>query len=52
MYKSLHKSKKSVDEILNLDVPLPGPLVKHAELLLLSVNLPAEFARLRAFLLA
>jgi threonine synthase len=44
------KFKESVDEILNLDVPLPGPLAKHAELPLLSVNLPAEFARLRAFL--
>lgn len=46
------KFKESVDEILNLDVPLPGPLAKHAALPLLSVNLPAEFARLRAFLLA
>ncbi len=46
------KFKESVDEILNLDVPLPGPLAKHAELPLLSVNLPTEFARLRAFLLA
>ncbi|MBO0406346.1 threonine synthase [Aeromonas hydrophila] len=36
-----------MDEILNLDVPLPGPLAK---LPLLSVNLPAEFARLRVFL--
>ncbi|WP_439836122.1 threonine synthase [Aeromonas enteropelogenes] len=46
------KFKESVDEILNLDVPLPGPLAKHAALPLLSHNLPAEFARLRAFLLA
>lgn len=44
------KFKESVDEILNLDVPLPGPLAKHAALPLLSVNLPAEFARLREFL--
>ncbi|WP_421199952.1 threonine synthase [Aeromonas enteropelogenes] len=44
------KFKESVDEILNLDVPLPGPLAKHAVLPLLSHNLPAEFARLRAFL--
>lgn len=44
------KFKESVDEILHLDVPLPGPLAKHAELPLLSINLPAEFARLRAFL--
>lgn len=41
-----------MDEILHLDVPLPGLLAKHAELPLLSANLPAEFARLRAFLLA
>lgn len=39
-----------MDEILNLNVPLPGPLAKHAVLPLLSHNLPAEFARLRAFL--
>ncbi|HDX8372492.1 TPA: threonine synthase [Aeromonas dhakensis] len=39
-----------MDEILSLDVPLPGPLAKHAEQPLLSHNLPAEFARLRAFL--
>lgn len=39
-----------MDEILNLDVPLPGTLSKHAELPLLSHNLPAEFARLRVFL--
>ncbi|WP_421217820.1 threonine synthase [Aeromonas enteropelogenes] len=45
------KFKESVDEILNLDVPLPGPLAKHAALPLLSHNLPAEFAPLRAFLL-
>jgi len=38
-----------VDEILSLDVPLPGPLAK---LPLPSGNLTAEFARLRAFLLA
>ncbi|QFI54071.1 threonine synthase [Aeromonas simiae] len=45
------KFKESVDEILGLDVPLPGPLAKHAELPLLSHTLPAEFARLRAFLM-
>ncbi|MDM5076450.1 threonine synthase [Aeromonas media] len=37
-------------EILGLDMPLPGPLAKYAELSLLSHNLPAEFAQLRAFL--
>nr|WP_230599493.1 threonine synthase [Aeromonas hydrophila] len=31
-----------MDEILNLDVPLPGPLAKRAELPLLSHNLPTE----------
>ncbi|MFQ2272180.1 threonine synthase [Aeromonas enteropelogenes] len=44
------KFKESVDEILGLDVPLPGPLAKHAALPLLSHNLPADFGRLRAFL--
>lgn len=38
-------------EIPGLDMPLPGPLAKHAVLPLLSHNLPAEFAPLRAFLL-
>ncbi|TNH83766.1 threonine synthase [Aeromonas hydrophila] len=41
-----------MDEILGLDMPLPGPLAKYAKLPLLSHNLPAEFSRLRAFLLA
>ena len=45
------KFKESVDEILNLDVPLPGPLAKHAALPLLSHDLPADFGRLKAFLL-
>lgn len=45
------KFKESVDEILGLDVPLPGPLAKHAALPLLSHNLPADFGRLKAFLL-
>jgi len=39
-----------VDKIQGLDVPLSGPLAKHAELPLLSLNQPAEFARLREFL--
>ncbi|HAT2416902.1 threonine synthase [Aeromonas hydrophila] len=30
-----------MDEILGLDMPLSGPLAKHAELPLLSHNLPA-----------
>ncbi|SIQ64275.1 threonine synthase [Aeromonas sp. RU39B] len=45
------KFKERVDDILGLDIPLPGPLAKHAELPLLSHNLPADFAKLRAFLL-
>ena len=45
------KFKESVDEILGLDVPLPGPLAKHAALPLLSHDLPADFGRLKAFLL-
>ena len=52
----LHRPSRQVQgvggEILGQDVPLPGRLAKHAELSLLSHNLPAEFARLRAFLLA
>ena len=51
MYKPLHKFKESVDGILSQDMPQSGTLSKHAELPLLSHNLPAEFARLRAFLL-
>ncbi|WP_245155474.1 threonine synthase [Aeromonas taiwanensis] len=39
----MYKFKESVDEILNLNVLLLGPLAKHAELPLLSHNLPAEF---------
>ncbi len=41
---------KKVSVLISFHVPLPGPLAKHAELPLLSHNLPAEFARLRAFL--
>ncbi len=40
-----------MDGILSQDMPQSGTLSKHAELPLLSHNLPAEFARLRAFLL-
>ncbi|WP_323940749.1 threonine synthase [Aeromonas hydrophila] len=38
-----------MDESLGLDVPQSGTLANQP---LLFVNLPAEFARLRAFLLA
>ncbi|MFM5414545.1 threonine synthase [Aeromonas dhakensis] len=38
-----------MDECLGLDVLLPGPLAKLPQF---SHNLPAEFAWLRAFLLA
>lgn len=41
------KFKELGDGFLGLDVPLQ--LAKHAVLPILSRNLPAEFARLRAF---
>ncbi|MFD2179913.1 threonine synthase [Veronia pacifica] len=45
------KFKESVDEILNIDVPLPGPLAKHAVMDLLSNEQDADFAQLRRFLM-
>ncbi|WP_407332206.1 threonine synthase [Enterovibrio sp. 27052020O] len=45
------KFKESVDEILGQDIPLPGPLAKHAVMDLLSVEQDAEFAQLRAYLM-
>lgn len=50
-FELLCKLKVLVGETLGLDMPLPGPLAKHAELPLLSHNQPAEFARLREFLM-
>ena len=37
--------------ILGIELPLPGPLAKHAELPLLSDKLAVDFAQLRAYLL-
>ena len=45
------KFKESVDEILGQQLPLPPELAERAELPLLSHNLTADFAELRAFLL-
>jgi len=46
------KFKESVDDILELSVPLPAPLEKHAQLPLLSKFMPADFSQLRELLLA
>ncbi|SKA43686.1 threonine synthase [Enterovibrio nigricans] len=45
------KFKESVDEILGQDIPLPGPLAKHATMELLSVEQDADFAQLREYLM-
>jgi len=45
------KFKESVEAILGIELPLPGPLAKHAELPLLSDKLAVDFAQLRAYLL-
>jgi threonine synthase len=45
------KFKSSVDPILNQDIPLPAALAQCASLPLLSEVLPADFSRLRTFLL-
>ncbi|EOD78469.1 Threonine synthase [Grimontia indica] len=45
------KFKESVDEILGQDIPLPGPLAKHAAMELLSVEQDADFAQLREYLM-
>ncbi|HFG1568747.1 TPA: threonine synthase [Vibrio cholerae] len=44
------KFKEVVDEILGTDIALPAPLAKHAEMELLSQELNADFAALRALL--
>ncbi|EKA29223.1 threonine synthase [Yersinia enterocolitica subsp. enterocolitica WA-314] len=46
------KFKESVEEILAQELPLPKPLAVRAQLPLLSHDLPADFAQLRAFLMA
>ena len=45
------KFKESVEEILSIELPLPGPLAERAELALLSDEMNADFAALRAYLL-
>lgn len=46
------KFKESVEEILGQELPLPKPLAIRAQLPLLSHDLPADFAKMRAFLMA
>ncbi|SFP27820.1 threonine synthase [Enterovibrio norvegicus] len=45
------KFKESVDDILGQDIPLPGPLAKHAVMELLSSERDADFAQIRAYLM-
>ncbi|WBA09102.1 threonine synthase [Salinivibrio kushneri] len=45
------KFKESVDAILGKDIPLPGPLAKHAQMTLLSREQEADFQTLRDYLL-
>ncbi|WP_323839704.1 threonine synthase [Photorhabdus africana] len=45
------KFKESVEQILGEELPLPKALAERADLALLSHYLPADFARLRAFLM-
>lgn len=46
------KFKESVEQILDVPLPLPHALDKHNKLPLLSDEMPADFAQLRAYLLA
>ncbi|OCQ50825.1 Threonine synthase [Photorhabdus australis subsp. thailandensis] len=45
------KFKESVEQILGEELPLPEALAERADLDLLSHHLPADFAKLRAFLM-
>ncbi|WP_102505717.1 threonine synthase [Salinivibrio kushneri] len=45
------KFKESVDVILGKDIPLPGPLAKHAQMTLLSREQEPDFQTLRDYLL-
>lgn len=45
------KFKESVERILNIELPLPEALDKHNKLPLLSDEMDADFAQLRAYLL-
>ncbi|MDW6001708.1 threonine synthase [Vibrio mangrovi] len=44
------KFKEVVDDILETDIPLPGPLAKHAEMALLSEELDDDFDALKEIL--
>jgi threonine synthase len=44
------KFKEVVDEILDTDIPLPGPLAKHAQMALLSEELDDDFEALKTIL--
>ncbi|EEW11010.1 threonine synthase [Vibrio mimicus] len=46
------KFKEVVDDILSTDIELPAPLAKHAAMELLSQELDADFAALRALLVS
>lgn len=46
------KFKESVERILNIELPLPEVLDKHNKMELLSDTMPADFAKLREYLLA
>lgn len=45
------KFKESVERILDIELPLPEALDKHNKMELLSDTMPADFAKLRAYLL-
>lgn len=46
------KFKESVERILNIELPLPEALDKHNKMELLSDTMPADFTKLREYLLA
>ncbi|AFU19918.1 threonine synthase [Actinobacillus suis] len=46
------KFKESVERILEIELPLPEALDKHNKMELLSDTMPADFAKLREYLLA
>ncbi|WGE75059.1 threonine synthase [Actinobacillus equuli] len=46
------KFKESVERILDIELPLPEALDKHNKMELLSDTMPADFAKLREYLLA
>ena len=44
------KFKEVVDEILDTDIELPGPLAKHAKMMLLSAEMNDDFSALKSML--